>query len=382
MALANIALDLLGQARLLLARAGGPRPTAGRGRAGLLPRRRRVPQRPAGRAPGRRLRRAGRPAARRRHLAAGAVRPAARLARPGARRDRRQGRQRADLPPRLRRRWVLRLGDGTDGSHRRDAGRARRGLAAARRAVRRPGGGRLPAVAAARRPARRGRRRARRGARRGHAATARRRARSAGSAGAAGRDGVHTERSATCSPSCRAWPARTRRRPGDAAAPRRGPRGRGGRDRPRAADADPGRPRRAARRRGRGRAPSSSTITPTYSGCPAMGEIMRATCGAGCSGRLRRRRRPHRARARLDAPTGSPPTGRRKLRRAGHRPAARRARAHRGPVPLTLGPARAGRLPALRLGGHRGPPRSARPRARRCAAAGACREPFEHVKEI
>ena len=61
-ALANIALDLLGQARLLLARAAAADPAvvpgaarglagAARGRAGLLPRRRRVPQRPAGRAP-------------------------------------------------------------------------------------------------------------------------------------------------------------------------------------------------------------------------------------------------------------------------------------------------------------------------------------------
>ena len=55
-ALANIALDLLGQARMLLARAGlaegeGERPR--RGPAGVLPRRARIPQRAAGGGPGR-----------------------------------------------------------------------------------------------------------------------------------------------------------------------------------------------------------------------------------------------------------------------------------------------------------------------------------------
>ena len=73
-ALANIALDLLGQARLLLARAaaassvGRPGPAGGfagaaRGRAGLLPLRPRVPQHAAGRAGQRRLRRDHRAAA-------------------------------------------------------------------------------------------------------------------------------------------------------------------------------------------------------------------------------------------------------------------------------------------------------------------------------
>ena len=69
-ALANIALDLLGQARLLLARAAaadspsgpGPGPAGGarrprrRGRVRVLPGRARLPQRPAGRAGARRLR--------------------------------------------------------------------------------------------------------------------------------------------------------------------------------------------------------------------------------------------------------------------------------------------------------------------------------------
>ena len=147
-ALANIALDLLGQARLLLARAGsvgvlgrsrdaGHRLDPRRGRAGLLPRRRRVPlHRPGGGAE-RRLRADDRPAAGRLGRAARGVRPAAGVPRPGARRDRRQGRQRADLPPRPRRP----LGAAPRRRHRGvappGAGRRRRGLAAAGRPVHR-----------------------------------------------------------------------------------------------------------------------------------------------------------------------------------------------------------------------------------------------------
>ena len=63
-ALANIALDLLGQARLLLARAAAADSPAGipaararrRGRVRVLPGRARLPQRPAGRTGARRLR--------------------------------------------------------------------------------------------------------------------------------------------------------------------------------------------------------------------------------------------------------------------------------------------------------------------------------------
>src|SRR6478752_2706337 len=131
-ALANIALDLLGPARMLLARAGQA--------AGL---------------PG---------------IEAGPVRPAGLLGRPGARRDRGQGRQRDGLPPGLR-------GPVGDQARRRDSavarqdgGRARRHLAADRRAL--PGRpGRGPAARSGGRPggaAGRGGRRARRRARRGH----------------------------------------------------------------------------------------------------------------------------------------------------------------------------------------------------------------------
>ena len=113
-ALANIALDLLGQARLLLARAGS---------TGVLGRSRTlagdtIPDEDAlaffrdpdefrcagaGHGPERGLRADDRPAAGRLGLATGAVHPAPRVPRPGAGRDRRQGRQRARLPPRPRR---------------------------------------------------------------------------------------------------------------------------------------------------------------------------------------------------------------------------------------------------------------------------------------
>ena len=85
-------------------RAGrGPR-APGRGRAGVLPRRARVPQRPARRAStDGDFAQHGRPAAGLRGLAAGAVRPAGRLGRdPVLAAIAAQGRQRAGLPPRLR----------------------------------------------------------------------------------------------------------------------------------------------------------------------------------------------------------------------------------------------------------------------------------------
>ena len=119
-ALANIALDLLGQARMLLTRAGRADGT-GRSeddlaffRAEAEFRNVRLVERV-----GRRLRRAGRTTAGLLHLATGAARPAAHVQRPCAGGHRRQGGQGTHLPPRLRRQWVVRLGDGTDFSHER-----------------------------------------------------------------------------------------------------------------------------------------------------------------------------------------------------------------------------------------------------------------------
>jgi hypothetical protein len=98
LALANIALDLLGQARLLLARAG-----EAEARDGTRTRWPTCATRefatcgwPSG---GCRLRPPRRPAAGLLVLAAAAARPADRVARPGARGDRREGGQGGHLPP-------------------------------------------------------------------------------------------------------------------------------------------------------------------------------------------------------------------------------------------------------------------------------------------
>ena len=132
-ALANIALDLLGQARLLLARAAAADGT-GRGEDSSAYFR----DEPSSATSGwpsstRRLRRADGPAAGLLHLAAGAAPAAGRLARPGAGGGRRQGRQGGDLPPRLRRAVGGPAGRRDRVLPRADAGRARRGLAAASR---------------------------------------------------------------------------------------------------------------------------------------------------------------------------------------------------------------------------------------------------------
>ncbi len=176
-ALANVALDLLGQARLLLARPrrrGRPLrrprparglPSAAGGRTGVLPRGRRLPQRAADRGRQRGLRAHDRAAARA-LLRAPRPLPAARhQPRHRARRGRRQGRQGAGLPPRLRRPLVPHPGPG----HRRVAPpaalRTGRDLAAVRRALRHP-------------PRRAGRRRCRRrGGPRDHGGRGRRGAR-------------------------------------------------------------------------------------------------------------------------------------------------------------------------------------------------------------
>ena len=113
-ALANIALDLLGQARLLLARAAAADPAVvpalpegspvpAEDALAFFRADRDVPQRAARRVRQRRLRRHDRAAAAVLDLAAGAAAAAGRRrVDHGARRDRRQGRQGGHLPPRLR----------------------------------------------------------------------------------------------------------------------------------------------------------------------------------------------------------------------------------------------------------------------------------------
>ena len=112
------------------------------------------------------------------------------------------------------------------------------------------------------------------------------------------------------------------------------------------------------------------TITPTYSGCPALREIAHDL----------RHRLSQAGFAEVTVRTALAPAwssdwitaeGRRKLRAAGLAPPACQPRAVRDPVPLTLtAPPRAGPMPAVRLRAtRRRPRRSARPRARRCSAA-------------
>ncbi|BCY07952.1 phenylacetate-CoA oxygenase subunit PaaJ [Actinoplanes sp. L3-i22] len=124
------------------------------------------------------------------------------------------------------------------------------------------------------------------------------------------------------------------------------------------------------------------TITPTYSGCPAMesirADIATALRGAGF-GRVEVRT--------VLAPAWTTDwiseTGRRKLAEAGIAPPGVAPRRAAGPIPLTLTP----RASAIRC------PRCGSPETEAVAAFGAtacrelrrcpaCREPFEHMKEI
>ena len=123
-------------------------------------------------------------------------------------------------------------------------------------------------------------------------------------------------------------------------------------------------------------------ITPTYTGCPAMG-VMRADLVHAL----------HRAGfADVDVRTVLSPAwttdwisedGRRKLAAAASPRPGRRRSAPPARSRCSWAPP-GGRRPARCAA--RPTPRSSRssapPPARRCAAAAACREPFEHVKEI
>ena len=122
------------------------------------------------------------------------------------------------------------------------------------------------------------------------------------------------------------WPASTRRRPGERrwrADDRRRPRGRWPSRSPTPSCRCSPSPTSAccATCGSRTTARVVVEITPTYTGCPAMGVMRADLVHALHRGRLRRRRRPHRALPRLDAPTGSATTGRRKLAAGRHRPA-------------------------------------------------------------
>ncbi|AOW85394.1 1,2-phenylacetyl-CoA epoxidase subunit PaaD [Streptomyces olivaceus] len=122
-----------------------------------------------------------------------------------------------------------------------------------------------------------------------------------------------------------------------------------------------------------------ASLTPTYSGCPAMAE-MRADVAA----RLRAAGYARvEIRTVLDPPWTSDwitESGRRKLAEHGIAPP---GRAPRGPVPLVLSPTRPA-VPCPRCGS-RETEETSRFAATSCKAlwrCRTCREPFEYVKEI
>ncbi|MFE0809668.1 1,2-phenylacetyl-CoA epoxidase subunit PaaD [Streptomyces sp. NPDC058794] len=122
-----------------------------------------------------------------------------------------------------------------------------------------------------------------------------------------------------------------------------------------------------------------ASLTPTYSGCPAMAE-MRADVAA----RLRAAGYDRvEIRTVLDPPWTSDwitESGRRKLAEHGIAPP---GAAPRGPVPLVVSPTRPA-VPCPRCGS-RDTEETSRFAATSCKAlwrCRACREPFEHVKEI
>ncbi|MCX5173131.1 1,2-phenylacetyl-CoA epoxidase subunit PaaD [Streptomyces antibioticus] len=125
-----------------------------------------------------------------------------------------------------------------------------------------------------------------------------------------------------------------------------------------------------------------ASLTPTYSGCPAMAE-MRAAVAA----RLTAAGYPRvEVRTVLDPPWTTDwitPAGRRKLAEHGIAPPGPAPRHAPGPVPLVLSPVR--RVVACPRCGSQDTEETSRFGATSCKALWrclACREPFEYVKEI
>jgi ring-1,2-phenylacetyl-CoA epoxidase subunit PaaD len=125
------------------------------------------------------------------------------------------------------------------------------------------------------------------------------------------------------------------------------------------------------------------TITPTYSGCPALTQIRRDRAARLAAAGLR----DAQVRTRLSPPWSSDwitAPGRRKLAAAGIAPPAGSGTpAANGPVPLSLGPVRL--AVACPLCGSASTERTAAFSGTACKdlyRCLACAEPFEHVKEI
>jgi ring-1,2-phenylacetyl-CoA epoxidase subunit PaaD len=125
------------------------------------------------------------------------------------------------------------------------------------------------------------------------------------------------------------------------------------------------------------------TITPTYSGCPAMREIahdLRSRLGRAGFADVA-------VRTALAPPWTSDwitAEGRRKLRAAGVAPPGPAAAGSPGPVPLTLGLARRQPVACPRCGSA-GTTQTAAFSGTACKAlyrCEACREPFEYVKDV
>ncbi|WP_067811720.1 1,2-phenylacetyl-CoA epoxidase subunit PaaD [Actinomadura kijaniata] len=123
------------------------------------------------------------------------------------------------------------------------------------------------------------------------------------------------------------------------------------------------------------------SITPTYSGCPAMDtmrdDLVHRLTGAGY--------RDVEVRVTLSPPWSSDhitESGRRKLAAAGIAPPGPAPRRPRGPIPLTLGPTRRAACPRC---GSTDTEEVSEFGATACKAlrrCRSCREPFDHFKEI
>ncbi|MEV0225545.1 1,2-phenylacetyl-CoA epoxidase subunit PaaD [Streptomyces sp. NPDC050704] len=126
-----------------------------------------------------------------------------------------------------------------------------------------------------------------------------------------------------------------------------------------------------------------ASLTPTYSGCPAMAEMR-----AGVAARLRA---AGFARVEIRTVLNPPwttdwitPAGRRKLAEHGIAPPGAAPRPAAGPVPLVLTSTRRAAVPCPRCGSA-DTEETSRFAATSCKALWrclACREPFEYVKEI